>query len=444
MTPNVKLGPTANNEITRDESPAGTPVSDDLDRPSAIRTNADPPRPPSRTQEMWTVTALVAVVTVLVVLSLVISGVFVPSSGPSGGGAPQPFSVAVTAADNVSGSVPGGPWSLRGVQGSDDTVRSGIQFGSNCEYSEGTGSYSIGPYAGNYSNGKIENWIFYYVNAKDTQALLVADDGGHASMVGIASPVSCLVGPTIPPITPGTIIDSTRIATTLLANLLVERFLASDLIANASFRLVPLGGPLGWVWEVGYQNCQIGDFGPANTVEATVNATTGTVYEVSSTSGVSSCAEPPSSTPIGYEFELFWPTLGTCAAEDSYPLNGCQGGDYMYQVTVVYDQSAARLGDLRFEVQSANGTVVHLPRGTGGFAVLNGTLRAVAESPLSPTLSMTGWTFPSGSSASNTTQLSNGQIIELDMGPGSPSGQGYVLVVNGTVGLSGTFSETLP
>ncbi len=419
-------------------------MSDDLASPSAIRTNANPPGPPSRPREMWTVTALVAVVTVLVVLSLVISGVFVPSSGTSGGGAPQPFSVAVTAADNVSGTAPGGPWSLRGVQGSDDTVRSGIQFGSNCEYSEGTGSYSIGAYSGNYSNGEIENWIFYYENAKDTQALLVADADGHASMVGIASPVSCLIGPTVPPIIPGAIVDSTRIATTLLANLLVERFLASDLIANASFMLVFLGGPLGWVWEVGYQNCQISDFGPENTVEADVNATTGAIDEVSSTAGFSSCSVLTSPTPLGYVFELFWPTFGTCAAEDSYPLNGCQSGDYVYLVQGEYHQSAARLGDLRLEVQAANGSVVHLPRGTGGFAVLNGTLNAVAESPLSPTLSMTGWTFPSGSSASNTTPISNSQSIELDMGPGSPYGQGYVLVVYGTGELSGTFSETLP
>lgn len=401
----------------------------------------------------WAVAIIVIAVAALVVFAVLFTGVVVISPQHSVSSyEPQPFSAAESAADNLSGATPGGPWLLHGVQGSDVTVPFGIQaqFGSTCEYSSGTGYDSIEPYTGNYSNGQLGNWLFFYHNAKDTEFLVVADEGGRTSNIGVVSLSTCGPGTTIPPEIPHTVLDSPQVATALHSNILVERFIGSNPIANSSFLLVDLGAPWGWVWQVGYQTCQVGSYGPwtGNDVEARVNATTGSIENISSAAGVSSCTEHPITTPIGPVFGLFFPTEATCPAGDTYAGNGCRGGDAIYRAWVDYAQSPVDLGNLLLQVETSNGTVLTLSDGVGGFAVLNGSLDLVAESAASPTMSMTGWTFPPGSPATNATVLKNGfgyaSEFEVDLGPSSPYGLGYVLVVSGTGPLSGTVSENLP
>lgn len=395
-----------------------------------------------------TIALLVIVVAAIVVLTLVFSGVLVIfPKGSQTTTELQPFSVAVSSADNLSAATSGGPWSLHAVQGSDVTIQSGIQVGSDCDYSSGSGYDSIKPYAGNYSDGELANWLFIYLNAEGTQFLVVADEGGHASDIGIASESSCAVAATSPAVNPSIIVDSPAVAEALGQNLLVERFLASDPIANSSFLLIDQGGATGWVWEVGYQTCQVGNYGPwtGNDVQATVNATSGEVETVRSATGSTSCTGHSAMTPVGSVFGLFTPVEQACQAGDTFAANGCRGGDFCYAIQVDFDQSAAPLGDLLLEVETSRGAVVNLPEGVGGFAILNGSSDLIAESTPSSVLSMTGWTFPVGSPATNSTVLENGlSTVLVDLGPSSPYGLGYLLLVNGAGPLSGTFSENLP
>jgi len=394
-----------------------------------------------------TVAILVIAVAAIVVVSLALTGVLplFPAASSTSYTA-QAFSPAVSAANNVSASTPGGPWSLRGVQGADTTIPTSIQVGSNCGFQSGSGTESFGSYTGNYSNGELDSWTFLYENPGNTQFLVVEDNGGHASAVGVSSS-NCDQNKGSVPVNPEGVIDSPRIATTLLHNLLVERFIASNPIANSSFLLIDLGPPTGWVWEVGYQTCQVGGYGPftGNDVEAIVNATTGVLNNISSATGVSSCAGHATPTAIGSVFGLFFPKEATCPPGDSYAVNGCQGGDAIYLVGVAYAQSVAHLGNFFLQIETSDGKVLTLSQGVGGFAILNGSTDAVAESTAGPTLSMTGWTFPAGSPANNSTVLENGKSsIVVDLGTSIPYGLGNFLVVNGSGPLSGTFGENLP
>jgi len=393
---------------------------------------------------------LVLVIAVLVVLAVLLTSALVfPPSTPASSNVPQSFFTAVSAAENLSEVTPGGPWLLHGVEGSDVTTHFGIQveFGSDCSYLSGTGYDSIEPYTGNYSNGELVNWVFIYHNAKETQFLVLTDDGGPASNIGILSVSGCSGESIMPPVIPSVVIDTTQVAAALVHNVLAERFIASNPVANSSFTLVNRGSPFGWVWEVGYQTCQVGDYGPTtgNEVQAVVNATTGDVDNISTASGVSSCSGHSATTPLGSVFGLFYPTEAMCPTGDTYLVNGCRGGDAIYRVGIAYSQPVAHLGDLLLQVETSTGVVLSLSEGVGGFGVLNGSSEAVAESAASPTLSMNGWTFPLGSPATNATVLSNTfSEFVVDLGPSSPYGHGYVLLVTGTGPMSGAFSENLP
>lgn len=409
---------------------------------------------PSSTRPRWkrrrAVAIVVILVAVLVVLALVFTGVLVvlPQSSP-GPGEPQPFSTAVSAADNVSASTSGGPWTLHGVQGSDVTVHFGIQVGSNCGFTSGNGFDSIQPYTGNYSNGTLANWLFFYQNPKATQFLAVADDGGHTSNIGISGSSGCGLNNNTPPVNPSVVVDSTQVAATLLHNLQVERFIASNPVANSSFLLLYKGEIGGWMWQVGYQTCQVGNYGPLGAVgdslQAFVNATTGTVDEIYSALGVGSCSGAPTQTyPVGTVLGFGLATLSTCLTGYTYAANGCHAGDWTYLVPLVVAQQVVTYGSITFQVEGPNGAVVTLAGQTGGFAAfafLNGT-ELLAESPASSLLSMTAWTYPSGSSASNSAHFDDSVLI--DMGSENPEGSGYMFVVTGQGSLYGTFTIGLP
>lgn len=410
---------------------------------SALPPAAAPPaRGPSRAVKFVVGAVVVAAIVVLAGV------IFLSPASSSGPFRPVSFSVAESAATNVSSSTPGGPWTLLGATGVDGTtgVSTSVQW-PGCDYISGTGFDSGRPYLGNYSSGQLANWLITYFDPGRTQFLVIEVDGGHASNIGVASG-SCGAG--VGPAVSSNVIDSTQVAAALLRSIQVERFLGTAVSANASYALVDLGGGIGVVWQVSYETCAIAASGPfagvGSDVEATVNATTGRIVDLrSSLASSPSCAEPPATVPIGSVFGAEVHGLLTCPSGDTYVGNGCRAGDYAYEIGIAYVQTAVTFERVLFEVETATGGVVNLGPVDGGFAIVNLSGAVLAESTPGPLLSMTGWTFPVGSPATNTTPLNMvNDLIVIDMGTSAPSGEGYLFVTNGVGSLSGSATIDLP
>jgi len=395
--------------------------------PGATTPPSSPPK--RRTSRGVKVGVAVAAVVVVAVLVLGLTGVIpFPLRISSGSVSLVPFSAAESAAHNLSSSTAGGPWTLRYATGMDVTTALSTKVGgSGCEYANGSGVDSIGSYSGNYSNGKLENWLFVYVNSIDSQFLEVTVSGGHASDIGVASE-NCGLGDA-PPI--GThILDSTQVAAILLNDSPVRAFLYSEPSANAVYMLVNFEGSEGAVWEVAYQVCNTGvPNGPqGGDVEAWFNATSGMAEGLTYNSPGTSCSTQMGPVPINFVLSIGSSSPFTCPVGDTYATNGCTAGDYVYHLSVGYYESAVTLGSVRFEVTTATGGVVNLGTADGGFALLNPSGGVLAESTPSPLLAMTGWMFPSGSSATNSTDwypATGG--LSIAFGAISPFAQSYFL-----------------
>jgi hypothetical protein len=137
---------------------------------------------------------------------------------------------------------------------------------------------------------------------------------------------------------------------------------------------------------------------------------------------------PPSvcgALECGPAFVMGNPIESRCAGNDTFPVNGCLGGDYSYMLTV--EQSSFPFGDISFRVVNSSGSVI-IATGALGFSVTNLTSTVVAQSAVDAGVMamISGWTYASGTSSS--TPLTNIYGVVVDMGSVDPTGRGYGFV----------------
>lgn len=433
-------GPTASG--TPPPSPASTVASPGASSP--------PPRPgPSRR----TLLAILVVVLVLVAfLGLALSEVVHPSSSASAASTPvASYSAAKALADPAAAQVVSGPWNLYAALGADVTQgytnTSGVQ--RQCTSSQGVGTLSVPGYTGNYSSGDFAFWYFDYFNAANTMQLTMLVADGRATEYEVSYGPNCgSPGGGIQPI-PANVLDSTQVAAALLGNASVESFLHSYSSANASFTLLNESHgstPAAPRWSVEYTACSLGLAGEplsgaqavGGSLEATVNATSGALIGGIHYEGPGGlCSGAPSKAPVGSAFAAGNPRASTCPTGDTYALNGCQAGDYVYTLSV--EASSVTLSSVLFEVEHSNGAVDTLST-PGGFSILNISGDAVAQVSLGTALDMTNpWTTYYGS-VGPTSPLTSTDTIVIDMGTSNPTGTGLLFLATGTGDYTGTTS----
>ena len=412
--------------------------------PSVPPVSPAPTPPPPKGHTGRNVAVVVAVIIALVVAGLYATGhlPFGPGSSGSSSTATSSYSLAATSGASVANAASGGPWTLLLAEGLDVTssYTNRTPGGSGCTLTGGSGTLSFAAYGGNYSNGQLSNWYLIYVNAGATSALAVVVSGGHASELGVGQGSSCLANLSLIKAESGTVLDSTQIASTLLATSEVDSFTEKYATANAQYVLVTTVAG-GSQWLVTYSGCPIAGYGGGGStgasVIADVNASTGAILTESSFPSDSACPGHTSTqgTPIGSAFAVGNPVLSTCPAGHTFASNGCLTGDYTYTLTI--ESSAVFFGNVTFEVTDSEG-FANIP-GAQGFALLNITGAVAAEaSPVGPALFMTGWSFPATSHETNSTPLTTLYTIVIDVGASNPAGLGYAFVADGVGAYFGT------
>ncbi|MGP8149067.1 MAG: archaellin/type IV pilin N-terminal domain-containing protein [Thermoplasmata archaeon] len=149
------------------------------------------------------------------------------------------------------------------------------------------------------------------------------------------------------------------------------------------------------------------------------------------------------SRPIGSAFDAGSPMASKCTASYAYAANGCQGGDYVYNLTV--ETTGPTFASVLFEVRTSAGAVF-TTGGVGGFTILTITGKVAAQmTTATAALAMTS-TFGTygaspicnGVACNPSTSFSSAYTIEIDMGTTNPNGLGFQFVAIGTGSYSGT------
>jgi flagellin-like protein len=150
---------------------------------------------------------------------------------------------------------------------------------------------------------------------------------------------------------------------------------------------------------------------------------------------ISGLTHGPGNTPIGSAFAAGNPTASTCPVGDTYAINGCLAGHFVYTLTI--ESSTIAFGSIEMQVKTSGGTILTVGA-VGGFSILNTAGTVVAQSGSSVILSMTAtFTYP-GALVTASTPLTNLYTVEIDMGATNPAGQGYTFNGLGTGSYSGT------
>jgi hypothetical protein len=414
-----------------------------------------PPHPtgPIRRRPPTTLIVVAVVVSVAVVVALVLAasgGLF--STGPSSAAVPESSSTALAQADALARSTAGGPWSLSEVAGvgftapySNDTPPTNS---SSCGVSDFSG-INLPAYTGNYSSGKLPNWVFTFVDLEANTEIVVFVQNGHASLVEKLSGPGCLSGgPGTSPL-PATFVNSTQVAAALLETQNFSAFVRANPSANAelalfSAELTP--GPEVTEWLAIYTTCDLQSprNGPANGSFAygDVNASTGLVFGTSYSTGENCTTgmtpgNQSGSMPIGTAFAAGNPLASNCPTGSTFARNGCNAGDFTYSLTV--ESSTVDLDNVLFEVETSVGDP-YAPGSPAGFSILNGSGYAEAEYavPSSGGLVMTMPFGTFGTGITGATPITSVDSILIDMGTANPTGLDLQFVVLGTNGYSGT------
>lgn len=218
--------------------------------------------------------ALVAAVAVVVVLSLLLSGVLTPTHGSTGNPATPTFATASAAAASAASSTAGGPWSLVASLGLDTTLSvtenvSGVAE-SGCTFaSVGTGppptQVYLPAYSGSFSAGASPFWGMIYVERSTQQMLLIGVLNGTALPVGVASG-SCVQTYSNLTDVPPAVVDSSAAASTAWSNG-GSAFVAAHSSSTLSQEMIVIGGgkfsgiTLGASWVIEYTTCPLNGTG---------------------------------------------------------------------------------------------------------------------------------------------------------------------------------------
>lgn len=239
--------------------------------------------------------ALAAIVIVVVLLAAII---LAPGPGSSaGGGGPLTFRGAETSANKAISSFSGGGWVPLFAAGIDSATSYSAPLNvsqisaSNCTLTLASGASStitLPAFEGNRSAGLSPIWEFAYRNAAGNVAI-VSVISGSATVIGTLSGKCSTYFGLLSPIPSGTI-DSVQAAAAVEPA--ARAFLQQYPNASALFGIVGgisiFGATIGSTWEVEYSSCSFNSTSGATgaVFNATVNATSGTVLENQTTTGV--------------------------------------------------------------------------------------------------------------------------------------------------------------
>ena len=411
------------------------------------------PPPPRKSRSGLAAAVVAIVVVIVVVVGLILAGVIPLKLGSSSTSTPvatSSYSSAESLAASVAQSAAGAPWHPVAVEGLDlinSYSNSTPQAG--CTLTGGSDTYSVGAYTGNYSNGQLANWLFVYLNSGATSELGVQVSGGHATDMGtLTASASCQLNFASFKTLPGSVADSTQIATSLLASPVVDSFVHSYTTANAQYILVNSGAAEGTVWAVTYSGCALPGLGSGPSTGATIgadlNASTGAILgTVQSSPASTACSGSSSTTPIATSFVAGNPVSSTCASGGTFATTGCTGGDFTYTLTI--EASSVTFGSVLFKVENATGSTF-ANTGVAGFAIrpAGGSVAAYSTFSAGAGLAMsTTWANYEGATTS-ATPLTSVDAIVIDMGQtASTSGEVLVFIATGTGSYSGTASPVV-
>jgi len=139
---------------------------------------------------------------------------------------------------------------------------------------------------------------------------------------------------------------------------------------------------------------------------------------------------PLPNAPIGTAFAVEEAIESSCANGNTFVADGCAAGHFEY--TLYVESSDVTFGDVRFEVQSANGSVAREADGLG-FTILNASGTVLAQFAVTGGSMAMGsgaaWSYSTGITSS--TPIRNFDTIMVDTGTSNPLGQGLLFVVFG-------------
>ena len=164
---------------------------------------------------------------------------------------------------------------------------------------------------------------------------------------------------------------------------------------------------------------------------------------VLSLGSTSSLTRTPPPAPLGVAFGVTNAQLVQCPSGATYELDGCDGGDYAFELGILTSGDDVSFGDVLFDVENSSDAVVMLGS-PGGFSIVNSSGAVLATSTPRTSLDMQGaWTaYAPGISAASV--LSDEYLILVDMGSSNPRDSDYTFFATGVGPYSGTIYAPLP
>ncbi len=243
------------------------------------------PLPPSH-RKLWIgILGAVAVVIVIVLAVLFVTGAFSShASGPTG--TPLAYSQALSPAQSVSVNETGGPWTLVAAEGIG--VKSAVSapniagtVGSGCTSSLATGapaSYTMDATPSSATPGEVAAWVFIAANPSNDTLLLIGVNASSAVPLGLVSNCSSISEFTgMGPIVGLTVVNATVVAASFNLNG-GSSFLRSTSVSYQAFVLFGNSSLFNGeaLWVVLYSTCSLtATSGTGTLLAATYTATTG-------------------------------------------------------------------------------------------------------------------------------------------------------------------------
>lgn len=388
-------------------------------------------RPRSRALEVALAVVIVAIVVVALLILGVIPGLHPAAPAAASGG----FASARAAAQNAANAYDGGNWSA--IAASAVVPSTAIDYplngspisaalnGSGCVYTALAAGTETVAGAANVSQGDAGAWLFIFRNASDG-LLLVSDTPESVTLVGTVDGGCTAVFGFVSAI-PTSVVDSSTAAQAADVGG-GYAFLQAHPQANGSLTVFGgasiFGASSPPFWTVGYSDCPLAA-SPATTAAAfTANVSAVSGALLTARAYVAQCPAVSRGTggprSLGGALEL-GPATDTL-----------HGRSYTYATTIVSAVSPLAAGDLVVSVQSATGQSAMLPAASS----VNLTT-ASGEVLASCSLGAAAW------STGGAVGLAAGEILTVTTST-NLTGQGYVIVLAGTDGYTGSVVTGIP
>ncbi|MCI4345392.1 MAG: hypothetical protein L3K07_01350 [Thermoplasmata archaeon] len=395
-------------------------------------------------------TALLAGVSVAVVVAVVLSGLYVAAVGPfarhSGAGSAVSFAAARTLANSTAGSYRGGYPTLSLALGVDSRTSltlpiSGLLGTGGCSVSGIPGSsVSVPSTPGVAGTGLAGFWALLYRNSSGAGLVVSVEDGQAVALGTVPQPSPrCPLGGFAGSV-PAKVVDSTA-AASAVGHEGGSAFVTAHPNATAAYFLLGTGSTFAPAeWLVAYTLCAALSTSAAIEPEfqATVNGVAGTILGAASTNQSCSGGGQPT---LGTVF-AFGPPMHVSNGTGEPACAAAGGSDWCEAIPIAATGPDLRASSLVFQVEQPNGAPVVF----AGAASAPSLAVEAANGVIVARYSFASSSWVSGGSL----PLSTTQVFLLDLGCTvsgsyvcSPNPVGLYLVAEGVGSLSGSVASTL-